>query len=483
MVDRNALYRQSQQRTADQFDRPSVYDQPVKHRMGLLPFAEYEGGKVGLAWPGMVESAANALTAPARAYRGEIAPDDMVGEGMNVAGMATMSGFAAPKPGGVAAASSPKIRAYHVSPNDFTAFDASKIGQGIGVNTEGRGHYLSTSKDLVNAYADDMRLEGKNPVKYEVDINADPKSFLNWDKLDRNTQKHFSTEDGRTSGIKNGIPGVVADNTLGKYRGTQNYTVFDPAKLEIVNKGTDIYSNAKQSTLPGVMMQEAAKEHPGITAYHGSPHDFDEFKAPAFFYRDRGSANEYKHMGGGGDNLNSIYKHPSIPSDPEGKGYHFASKAVDAAGGDRELATRNLLAEADKFRAQETPGRSWIDRMFGRSDPEISAIKSRISDRYQGAAEWLQNGGSHGRLYEVKIPEPTHYIKDYAGSQADALNKAKAQGHSVVGIHGDEIAVLDDNLISILKKYGLMGMLGGGAAAGIGGQKAEAAPTNALMRR
>lgn len=51
----------------------------------------------------MLESAAHAVTAPARAYRGEIAPDQMIPEGLNFAGSVALGSAAVPKPMGAAA--------------------------------------------------------------------------------------------------------------------------------------------------------------------------------------------------------------------------------------------------------------------------------------------------------------------------------------------------------------------------------------------
>lgn len=50
----------------------------------------------------MLESAAQAVTAPARAYRGEIAPDQMIPEGLNFAGSVALGSAAVPKPMGAA---------------------------------------------------------------------------------------------------------------------------------------------------------------------------------------------------------------------------------------------------------------------------------------------------------------------------------------------------------------------------------------------
>ncbi len=133
------------------------------------------------------------------------------------------------------------IRAYHGSPHDFDAFDLSKIGTGEGNQAYGHGLYFAENPDTAEAYrnalmgqavdfsnpehvaaaysqgmsskeaaiealrdnartwenghssspevlnkAADLLESGATPKKpgrmYEVDINADPEHFLDWDK-------------------------------------------------------------------------------------------------------------------------------------------------------------------------------------------------------------------------------------------------------------------------------------------------------------
>ena len=125
------------------------------------------------------------------------------------------------------------IKAYHGSPYDFDAFDASKIGTGEGAQAYGHGLYFAESEPVARSYRDALSppkfgdqlgnaadlvkrfgsetdalsalqsAVARNPAlqveidaiksgaykdwkppghMYEVDINADPQSFLPWDK-------------------------------------------------------------------------------------------------------------------------------------------------------------------------------------------------------------------------------------------------------------------------------------------------------------
>jgi hypothetical protein len=153
----------------------------------------------------------------------------------DAAGFATAGSAAAPKPRG---ALTMGVKAYHGSPHDFDRFDMSKIGTGEGAQAYGHGLYFAQAEDVARSYkaagqpsylgqdrikaaqdilqqaggdrsaalalADqNMRgttkyseaklwqdvvnnfddLSAKTPGKmYEVNINADPDTFLDWDK-------------------------------------------------------------------------------------------------------------------------------------------------------------------------------------------------------------------------------------------------------------------------------------------------------------
>jgi hypothetical protein len=93
------------------------------------------------------------------------------------------------------------IRAYHGSPHDFDAFSLDKIGTGEGAQAYGHGLYFAENEGVAKGYRDqlanlkfgdktmgigdaDWHLANPNPGKmYEVNINADPEHFLDWDKL------------------------------------------------------------------------------------------------------------------------------------------------------------------------------------------------------------------------------------------------------------------------------------------------------------
>lgn len=85
----------------------------------------------------------------------------------------------------------PGIRAYHGSPHDFDRFDLSKIGTGEGAQAYGHGLYFAENPKVAESYKYTQQhpFGLKNPLvvppkghMYEVNINAKPEQFLDWDK-------------------------------------------------------------------------------------------------------------------------------------------------------------------------------------------------------------------------------------------------------------------------------------------------------------
>ncbi|MBK6599150.1 MAG: hypothetical protein IPG25_15245 [Proteobacteria bacterium] len=106
----------------DDYTTADILNTPIE-RGSVLPFATYADGSIGPAWPdlarsiggavkkvatepiataralasGAVDSMGRAVTAPARAYRGEMSDDQMIDEAANMAGWLTLGGHMAPK--------------------------------------------------------------------------------------------------------------------------------------------------------------------------------------------------------------------------------------------------------------------------------------------------------------------------------------------------------------------------------------------------
>lgn len=233
---------------------------------------------------------------------------------------------------GVALSTGPgAIRAFHGSPHDFSAFDSSKIGAGEGAQTYGSGLYFAEKESVARGYRDAVTAQlratsaapdnahieaaksffdsgysgadtltglqqayksasvdqlesamreartGGSGRMYEVGINADPESFLHWDKPLSEQSEKVQTAVRQSAGklfgevpsaletnIASGISGANAyKNWIGKDdiaaaealreagipgiryldqgsraggEGTHNYVVFDDKTIEIIRK-------------------------------------------------------------------------------------------------------------------------------------------------------------------------------------------------------------------------------------------------------
>jgi len=191
-------------------------------------------------WPAkMAKDALSALMLPGDVYQGKVSMygDDgrtnpeVINRSADLAGMVTLGAGAAPAEANSLRAG---IKAYHGSPHDFDRFDLSKIGTGEGAQAYGHGLYFADNEAVARSYRDaisgripagsvkaypdqahvaaaksfidsgydkdaavrgimqaygiqedaaKLAVHSANPGRmYEVNINADPARFLDWDK-------------------------------------------------------------------------------------------------------------------------------------------------------------------------------------------------------------------------------------------------------------------------------------------------------------
>lgn len=309
---------------------------------------------------GLAEDAWNAFTAPKRVYDGELDPmsDEAIGNMAELAGMVTLGAGAVPATGKHELRAG--IKAYHGSPHDFDKFKMDKIGTGEGAQAYGHGLYFADSEDVARVYRDSISKSGTDGAQrrlqqaggdidaaiskakdkaskyraggadgyasaveedlrflekfkqtgewtpgrmYEVNINANPDDFLDWDKplsqqpsalrslmeqidpeqyapnspdfdamepgsmtverlsdmvrrqenLPREQMPHWASQELKQAGI----PGIkyldAGSRTAGE--GSRNYVVFDENLIEIVRK----YGVAG-ALAAGLLTQEQAKQ-------------------------------------------------------------------------------------------------------------------------------------------------------------------------------------------------------------------------------
>lgn len=228
---------------------------------------------VNQSWPSqLVQSLIGAATLPGDVYAGKVDPNsrEMIQRTTDLAGALTLGPAALPS-----AANELRmgIKAYHGSPHDFDKFDMSKIGTGEGAQAYGHGLYFAEKEAVAKEYRDSLtkmrvsaakrmleqsgddvdtaiakvraeidRLKnlpnaGNDPVKrdrfialneeklaelsayknsgqmsqgrmYEVDINANPEDFLDWDK------PLFQQPPGVRSKLETALGPIPADGVM-----------------------------------------------------------------------------------------------------------------------------------------------------------------------------------------------------------------------------------------------------------------------------
>jgi len=163
---------------------------PMEGRAAFLPFQDTLPGSVmnkrSLALPGIVAGAANAFTAPGRAFTGSD-PTFNPGEeaanfALNVMGGGIGASRAAPAPAG-----SLGMNVYHGTPHRFAPtaknplgeFDASKIGTGEGAQAYGHGHYLAESPSAAGYYKDNITMQKSGQVL----VNGKPATSEMFDEV------------------------------------------------------------------------------------------------------------------------------------------------------------------------------------------------------------------------------------------------------------------------------------------------------------
>jgi hypothetical protein len=209
-----------------------------KKARGLLADGWQDRAKETMLY-GLLSDAYSAYTAPQRAYKGLLDPmsDEAVKNMADLAGMVTLGAGAVPATGKHELRAG--IKAYHGSPHDFDKFQMDKIGTGEGAQAYGHGLYFADNEGVARGYRDKLTgdmaatapgsqmakellqqaggdkqkalailyreyesdIPGYSPTKdpnfmaakefldsapegrmYEVNINANPDDFLDWDK-------------------------------------------------------------------------------------------------------------------------------------------------------------------------------------------------------------------------------------------------------------------------------------------------------------
>jgi hypothetical protein len=462
--------------------QPVDYDPFSAEQMGNEAVANTVGKVVsGLAsqlWnlPRDVQGASEQL----RQTAAQGAPQYDPGPAFNAALM-TMGGGAAgvPMEAGEAALGAGPIRAYHGSPHDFDKFDMSKIGTGEGAQAYGRGLYFAENERVARQYRDDLtamqksaaqraldqaggdvdsaianvrgeidRLNnlpnaGGDPVRrdrlvqmneeklaqlnavkntgelspgkmYEVSINADPSHFLDWDKP--LSEQSPQVQQALLKVMGNRQP--LGSPTYGAQ------ALRERAPTEVlgeIGKG-HLPVQGQSATEPGLPQGLRAKDFIDEIESRLQLAGYHTFRPP---------------------NPNSLSQYLSVGAQSP------FNEGVDAVGGVRVRAADHEGYGADFDYRPSAGGYYRVD-----PDQAANAIISKLQKNGVSATP-LSGSDLYGRL---------------GGDASKSLRQAGIPGIKYQSLQAGQpkgtynYVVFDHNIIDILKKYGLAGLIAGGAA-------------------
>jgi hypothetical protein len=503
---------------AAQYDRATPEEGNVAQRHGLLPLATYDNGRTGLAFPGFVAEPVQSFN---RLLENGYTPGDTQGveDAFNVAGAAMLGGFAAPKPRGVVGSSGGELRAakssaeprtisalaeeqrpampsnytspmestltaYHGSPNVFTTFE------------DGVTPWFSTNKRTAESFALDRaapdlypneRASWKlmNPDKlhlYESQIGGRIKDVDPWNEaslaaetaniprprtwddvggvLDWATWQKGQIDDAKRNGFD-----AVRFRNVGDDPGGAASDHIAVTNNDAIKKFTQLYANGGRPGAATGAALGAIPDTPGIRAWHASPYEFDKPNTSKM-----GSGEGFQAFG------NGFYTAESPAVSGKDGAYYNQFKNSHGSAHAYEL---NIKADPSDFL-------NWDAPLSQQSDKVKRAIESYASkDRRTDWGTWEDS-------------QPVSYYLPAANARAIDMGYALKdqgvagisyfdQGSRVAGEGSRNHVVFPDadggySLIEILRKYGLLGMAGGAAAAEYGLGAPQSRPASPQYR-
>lgn len=323
-----------------------------------------------------------------------------------------------------AAAERPGIRAYHGSPHDFDKFDMSKIGTGEGAQAYGQGLYFAEEeavakayRDALGNYSDVVKWKGSQPP------TAEQQAIIN-------QLSGFDAQRGRAPDLAS----IRTDLTRAR---NQIYMSEGMPGRDPERSARDIARLTEQIAVVDGMKDLIEIKPPGRmyeVRINANPDDFLDWDKPL-------SQQSEKVRGALSSGVKTYtvkdakgYDIPLYPFGQQPKGTTPFSTT------DRALAERIAAERGGTFTESTMPL------------PDKSGKEVFGSDLVRTESARTGNGGwfTSDMLREAGIPGIKYLDQDSRTAGEGSRN----------------YVVFDDNLIEILRKYGLLGMIGGAAVAG-----------------
>lgn len=365
------------------------------------------------------------ITDAMRALRGEMTPEEAQNFALtSAAGLIPLPGAAeaaapltrlaekmAPEAAEAAIPLASKaIRAYHGSPYDFDRFDLSKIGTGEGAQAYGHGLYMAENPEVAQSYKKAGQMFGNyKPDEnyaghlYEVNINADPEHFLDWDKPLSEQSEH----------VKNAIANV--DKTLSP-EAPDISQIKDPQIRSIVRSA--LKQNEGQAGGLELMIDNDSGLYNAAVSHakrNGVDLEGNDMRASDYVYQ---QAKDY---------IDRLHASQNLMGDS-------LANVLGIRGADMMQAG----PAAARLREAGIPGIRYLDQGSRQTEPRFTVFDRNgqtvarglfDKDRAQQLAQ--ENGGR----FESTQPQQTH-----------------------------NYVVFSPDIINIIRKYGLAGVIGAGAA-------------------
>jgi hypothetical protein len=385
---------------------------------------------------------------------GTIDPSVMVPFASNVAGMATTGSLAAPP---VAGGMGMGIRAYHGSPHDFDRFSMDKIGTGEGAQAYGRGLYFAENEGVARSYRDQLKRGDNNSIVHigDRDFPSDMGNYYLRQEMEkavppdgtafvsgRETYDFYNKElgDAAYRGLKRAAP---TDDPV------QAMAEAMDAKIKALSPYED--------ELPSVMAMrdaalEYAKENVRLSP-NGRMYEVDIDASPDEFL----------------DWDKPLSEQPAKVQEAVGKTVRLTSQ---------ERANLPIRTMLEMVGDGSSPGATEALRAAGIKGIRYKDAGSRATSGGEllgvdrGADGWKAKVRVTNRT-GVGIQAPADMVTTSRAFPTEA--EARQWAESKIGGGTSNYVVFDDSTINILKKYGLAGLTGGGAAAmALGGSTQDA---------